>query len=132
MERKKKMTSVSVLKGNVGQEPEVRMTPNGTKVVTYSIAVYRANAKDKDKPFTDWFNVVVFGEQADLAEANIHKGSKLIVTGKFQTRSYDSKEGKKVTVTEFWQDDFGIIPKKEQAGNVEDNGSLFNEDDLPF
>lgn len=126
------MTNVSVLKGNVGQEPEVRMTPSGTKVVTYSLAVYRANAKEKDKPFTDWFNVVVFGEQADLAEANIHKGTKLIVTGKFQTRSYDNKEGKKVTVTEFWQDDFGVIPKKEQVEGIEDNGSLFNEAELPF
>lgn len=129
------MTSLSILKGNVGQEPEVRMTTKGTKVVTYSLAVYRANPSDKDNPLTDWFNIVVYGDQADLAEANIHKGTRLLVTGKFQTRSYENKEGKKVTVTEFWQDDFGIVPKKEQPVAVQplaDNNSLFDESELPF
>lgn len=121
---------MAILKGNAGQEPEIRSTQNGIKVATYSLAVYRANPKEKDKPFTDWFNIVAWGEQADLAESNIHKGTKLIITGKFQTRSYDNKEGKKVTVTEFMQDDFGIVPKKEKQ--IEDTGSTFDESDLPF
>lgn len=123
------MTSLAVLKGNVGQEPEVRTTQGGTKVITYSIAVYRANSKDKDKPLTDWFNVVAWGDQADLVESNIHKGTKVIVLGKFQTRSYDNKEGKKVTVTEFFQDDIGIIPKKEDTST---SGSTFPDSELPF
>lgn len=123
------MNNTCTMKGNVGQEPEVRMTANNVKVVTYSLAVYRPNPKDKDKPITDWFNIVAWGDQADLVEANVHKGTKLIVTGKFQTRSYDNKEGKKVTVTEFMQDDFGIVPKKEE---VHLSGSTFDDSDLPF
>lgn len=123
------MTSLAVLKGNVGQEPEVRTTQGGIKVITYSIAVYRANSKDKDKPLTDWFNVVAWGDQADLVESNVHKGTKVIVLGKFQTRSYDNKEGKKVTVTEFFQDDIGIIPKKEDTST---SGSTFPDSELPF
>lgn len=124
------MTSLSILKGNVGQDPEIRYTANtNTKVATYSLAVYRPNPKDKDKPLTDWFNIVAWGDQADLVEANLKKGSKIIVTGKFQTRSYDNKEGKKVTVTEFYQDDFGIIPKKE---DVFESGSTHPDDELPW
>ena len=123
------MTSLSVLKGNVGQDPELRTTQSGVKVATYSLAVYRANAKDKDNPITDWFNIVAWGDQADLVSANIRKGAKLIVVGKFQTRSYENKEGKKVTVTEFFQDDFGIIPKKEE---VSISGSIYDDSEMPF
>lgn len=123
------MTSLSVLKGNVGQDPELRTTQSGVKVATYSLAVYRTNAKDKDNPITDWFNIVAWGDQADLVSANIRKGAKLIVVGKFQTRSYENKEGKKVTVTEFFQDDFGIIPKKEE---VSISGSIYDDSEMPF
>lgn len=123
------MTSLSVLKGNVGQDPELRTTQSGVKVATYSLAVYRANAKDKDNPIADWFNIVAWGDQADLVSANIKKGTKLIVVGKFQTRSYENKEGKKVTVTEFFQDDFGIIPKKEE---VSISGSIYDDSEMPF
>lgn len=119
---------MTVLKGNVGQDPEIRYTQtSNTKVATYSLAVYRANPKDKDKPLTDWFNIVAWGDQADLVENNVHKGDKLILTGKFQTRSYDNKEGKKVTVTEFYQDDMGMVPKKEESGSF-----VYSNEELPF
>lgn len=122
------MTAVSVIKGNVGQDPELRTTQSGIKVATYSVGVYRANPKDKDKPLTDWFNVVAWGDQAELVVANVKKGTKVIVSGRFQTRNYDDKDGKKVYVTELMQDDFGIVPTKKK----EDTGSTFNDDQLPF
>ena len=120
------MTNMTILKGNAGQDPELRTTQSGIKVATYSLAVYRPNPKDKTKPLTDWFNVVAWGEQAELVLANIKKGTKVMATGRFQTRNYDDKDGKKVYVTEFMQDDFGIVPKKE------DTGSTFDESELPF
>lgn len=116
------------LAGNCGKEPELRQTPSGTKVATYSIGVYRANPKEKDKPLTDWFNIVAWGEQADLVMANIKKGTKVLVTGRFQTRNYDDKDGKKVYVTELMQNDFWLAPKKEK----QDTGSTFDESELPF
>lgn len=125
------MTSVSVLKGNIGQDPELRTTTSGIKVATYSLAVYRANPKEKDKPITDWFNVVAWGDQAEQAVKHLKKGSKVLVVGKFQTRSYESKEGKKVTLTEFFQEEFGIIPKKEETS--EDTGSFtWKNEEMPF
>ena len=101
------MNNSAYIKGNVGQDPEQRQTQSGVKVATYSVGVYRANPKDKDKPLTDWFNVVAWGDQAELVMANVKKGTKVIISGRFQTRNYDDKDGKKVYVTELMQDDFG-------------------------
>lgn len=120
--------NVTVLDGRLGQEPELRVTQSGVKVATYTLAVTRQMAKDKENQITDWFNIVSWGDQADLVVNNLHKGTRVILLGKFQTRSYDNKEGKKVTVTEFMQDVMGIVPKKTEALN--ETGSTFDE--LPF
>lgn len=122
------MTNISVLKGYAGQDAELKQTQSGTKVATYSLAVYRANPKDKNTPLTDWFTIVSWGDQAEAVARSVKKGTKLLLTGRFQTRSYENKEGKKVIVTEFFQDDFGIIPKKED----EDTGSIYSDQSLPF
>lgn len=120
------LTSIS---GNLGKDPEMRMTASGIKVATYSLAVTRKNAKDAENQVTDWFNIVAFGDQADLVADNLKKGMCVILLGKFQNRTYDDKEGKKVTLTEFWQDMFGIVPKKKSSEFTE---SSVNDDDLPF
>ena len=123
------MTQLSILRGNLGKDPEIRYTANNsTKVATFSLAVYRANPKDKDKPFTDWFNVVAYGSQADVVEKHLKKGTNVVLFGKFRTRDYE-KDGKKVYVTEFWMDEAAMILKKNV---VEETGSIWQDDQLPF
>lgn len=126
--------NTSFLSGNLGKDPELKYTQAGTPVVTYSLAVYRANPKEKDKPFTDWFNVVVWGEEPTrLVMSNLKKGTSVLITGKFQTRTYDDKDGKKVYVTEFWQDNFWVAPSREKKEEKTDDFSQpFNQDELPF
>ena len=118
----------SYISGNVGKDPELRQTQNGTKVATYTLACYRANPKDKDKSLTDWYNIVAWGEQADLVMANIKKGTKVLVIGRFQTRNYDDKDGKKVYVTELMQNEFYLAPAKEKTADF----APVTYDDLPF
>ncbi len=120
------MNNFAMLKGNVGKDPEVRTTQSGIKVATYSIAVYRPNPQDKEKPIADWFNVIAWRDQADIAVENIKKGSKVLVTGKFQTRSYQDKDGKTVYATDFVQDELFLAP-----GKHNDTGSIHG-DELPF
>lgn len=124
--------NLAYISGNAGKDPEVRQTQNGTKVATYTLASYRANPKDKDKPFTDWYNVVAWGDQVDLVVANIKKGTKVLVTGRFNTRNYDDKDGKKVYVTELMQNDFWLAPVKEKKAETHDSGSTFPDSELPF
>lgn len=116
----------SYISGNVGKDPEKRQTQSGVVVATYSVGVYRPNPKDKDKPLTDWFNIVAWGDQANQVLEHVKKGSKVLLTGKFQTRNYDDKDGKKVYVTEFMQDSLWLAPKKE------DTGSTIPESEMPF
>ena len=129
------MNNFSMLTGNVGKDPETRFTPSGSKVVNYSLAVFRPT-KDKENPATDWFNVICWGDQATLIEQNVHKGTRLLVEGRFQTRSYDDKDGKKVYVTELIQNDFWLAPKKLEEQKEEQDKNEFVEpitdDDLPF
>jgi len=131
-------SQVSLLIGNIGKTPEVAFTQKQNKVVTFSIACYRKNPSDKEKPFTDWFNVVAYGDAADIAEQNIKKGMYAILIGKFKTRDYE-KDGKKVYVTEFWLDRCGQMFKKASANKevattdqINESGSIYSDDDLPF
>lgn len=136
MERMMRVTQLSILKGNVGRDPETKFTQNKTKVVTFSIATYRANPNDESKPFTDWFNCVCYGNTADIAEQHIKKGSSVVLFGKFRTRDYE-KDGKKVYVTEFWVDEMAevlkkITPTTATTDQINESGSIYEDDDLPF
>lgn len=114
--------------GNVGKDPEVRTTTNGTKVATYSVASSRPNPQDKEKPLTDWVNVVAWGDQADLVMENLKKGTKVTIGCKIQTRSYQDKDGKTVYTTDYIQEVLGIVPTKKKN----DTGSIHGDDSLPF
>ena len=123
-----KMNNHVHLEGNLGKDPELRQTQSGVKVATYSIGVYKNNPKDKDKPLTNWFNIVAWGEQAELVMNSLKKGTKITLDGTLNTRDYDDRDGKKVYVTEVIQESFGLMPKKEKAAEV----TPVTMDDLPF
>lgn len=124
--------NTSTISGNLAKDPELRQTTSGTKVATYTIGVFRPNPKDKNNPLTDWFNVVAWGDQADVVMSNLKKGSRVLVNGRFQTRHYEDKDGKTVYVTELFQSDFWLAPHKEKASTQDDNGSIYNDNQLPF
>lgn len=116
----------TIFSGNVVKKPEMRQTQSGVKVASYTLAVNRPNPKEKDKPFTDYFNIVAWGDLADTCVAQLDKGTRVLVTGRFQTRNYDDKDGKRVYVTELWQNELWLAPKKE------DTGSTIPEDEMPW
>lgn len=122
--------NLSIVKGNIGRDPELRMTQSNTKVATFSVGVNRSNPKGDTKPITDWFNCVAWGDQADIVETQVKKGMFVQITGKFQTRNYDDKDGKKVYVTELWVDEIAKVLKK-QVNNEFNNNTVMDED-LPF
>jgi single-strand DNA-binding protein len=84
--------------GSLGKDPEVKSTPNGTKVTTFSVAVEQGFGDNKT---TGWFTVVSFKETAEFAEKHLKKGSAVRVSGTLQVRSWDDKTtGQKRYVTE--------------------------------
>lgn len=84
-----------ILMGRLVKDPEVTVSANGTSIAKFSIAVDR-KFKREGEPEADFFNCVSFGNQAQFVENYLHKGTKVVVTGRIQNNNYTNKEGRKV------------------------------------
>jgi single-strand DNA-binding protein len=95
--------------GNVGQEPEVRFTQDGRPIANLSIATSDTwNDKQGQKQEkTEWHRVVVFGKLAEIIQQYVHKGSKLFIEGKLQTRKWTDNQGQDKYTTEIVIQQFG-------------------------
>lgn len=93
-----------ILVGNVGQDPQVRQTPNGQKVVTFSLATsdrWKDRQSGEMKEQTEWHTVVIFNQSfADVAERMLQKGTKLYLEGALRTRKWQNQQGIDVKSTE--------------------------------
>ena len=92
--------------GRIGKELELRYTPNGTAVTTFSLATSK---KVKGEQVTQWHNLVAFGKTAEILSQYVSKGDQLLVEGEIQYRSYDNKDGQKVHVTEILVNQFHFV-----------------------
>lgn len=90
-----------ILVGNLGNEPEIRTFQNGGRVANLSLATsesWKDKATGERKEKTEWHRVVLFNTGlVDLAEKYLHKGSKIYIEGKLETRSYEQNGEKKYT-----------------------------------
>ena len=129
-----------MLIGNVGKDPDVNFTPAGVKVAQFRMATSET-WKDKDgaiQEHTDWHTVVAWRGLADIVERLIHRGSRIYVEGKIQTRTYEDKEGQKRYVTEIVADNILLLdPKRSEGisnGEAEhvESTSDSKGDDIPF
>lgn len=83
--------------GNLGRDPEMSYTPSGTAVTKFSLAVNRRSRANKEggerQEETDWFNIVAWQQLAEICNNYLHKGSKVFVQGRMQSRKYTDKNG---------------------------------------
>lgn len=81
--------------GSVGADPEMRYTPSGKPVTSFSVAVNRGwrTSEGERKEATEWFNIVSWGNLAEICSQHLHKGSHVYVEGRLQTRSWEDAEG---------------------------------------
>jgi single-strand DNA-binding protein len=83
-----------ILIGNLGKDPEVKYTPQGTAVAKLTVAT-NERYKDKEGQWqdrTEWHNVVLWQRLAEIAGEYLKKGSKVYIEGKLQTRSWEDKQ----------------------------------------
>jgi len=108
-----------ILLGNVGKDPEIKSTPGGMMIATFSIAT-SDRTKDKDGNWqdkTEWHNLVAFQRTAEIIRDYVKKGSKLYVEGKIQTRSWDDKtSGEKKYRTEIIVNDLSLLSGRGEEG----------------
>jgi single-strand DNA-binding protein len=100
--------------GNLGMNPEVRLTESGKKFARISIATNESykNAKGEKTTETTWHNLVAWGTTADIIEKYLQKGNEVIVEGKLVNRSYTDKQGVQRNITEVLVNDIMKLEKK--------------------
>jgi single-strand DNA-binding protein len=97
--------------GNLGRDPELRYTPQGTAVCSFSVAT---NEKRKDKTgemqdVTTWFRITLWDKKAETASKYLTKGSSIYIEGKLRTEEWTDKDGKIRTTLEVLATDMQFI-----------------------
>jgi single-strand DNA-binding protein len=110
--------------GYLGRDPEMRFTPNGKSVSNFCVACSRTwqGADGNKHTDTDWFNVVAWGNLAELAKQNLRKGNLVYIEGRLQTRTWQDTQGKKHKSVE-------IIARELLLLNETQKEKTFEEDD---
>jgi single-strand DNA-binding protein len=154
------MLNVAVLMGRLVADPELRQTPNGVSVTTFTLAVDRSYVKSGAERQTDFIDIVAWRNTAEFVCKYFRKGQLAAVQGSIQTRSYTDKEGNKRKAFEIVADNVHFAePKRDGAsgtshigeraeshaasqvdrpapaysnGNVDDFEEIPSDDDLPF
>lgn len=108
-----------ILMGRLTRDPEVRYSQgdNAMAIARYTLAVDRRFNRGGDENSADFIGCVAFGKSAEFAERYLHKGTKLLVTGRIQTGSYTNKDGVKVYTTDVVVEDQEFAESKNSAGN---------------
>jgi single-strand DNA-binding protein len=122
--------------GNLGRDPEMRYTPSGQAVTQFTVATNR-NYRDQNQEWqkeTEWFRVVVWGQQAERAAENLRKGNKVYIEGRIQTRQWEDQTGQKRYTTELVanqvtslerrdRDEEAPVPDEAPGGSARQGGS---------
>lgn len=96
------MLNKIMLIGNLGKDPELQVTAEGTPLARFSLAVNRSYTSSSGEKVeeTEWFNIVVWRQLAEVCERYLHRGSKLYIEGRLSQRKYTDREGVQRTSVE--------------------------------
>ena len=128
-----------ILIGRLTKDPDLRYTPNGAAVCTFTLAVDRPFSQGGERQ-ADFINIVVWNKAAENCAKYLAKGRQAAVEGRLQIRSYDGNDGQKRWVTEVVADRVEFVGGN-NAGNggsrgYDDNGFgteiVFDDEDVPF
>lgn len=102
-----------MLIGRLGRDPEMRYTPSGKPVTSFSVATNRTwvTADGERREATEWFNVVAWRELAEICHQHLSKGSRVYIEGRLQTRSWESSDGQKHYRTEVVADEMILLDR---------------------
>lgn len=134
-----------ILVGNLGRDPEIRYTRDGTAVANLNLATtdYWTDNSGQRQERTEWHRVVAWGKLAEIAKEYLTKGRQIYIEGRLQTRSWDDKQGNKRYTTEVRADQMLMLGTR--GGDAPDRTSSSTpspefehepfqatDDDVPF
>jgi len=124
--------------GNLGKDPEMRFTANGSAVTNFNVAVSRqfSGNDGERREETEWFTVVAWNKLAEISNQYLQKGKKVYVEGRLQTRSWDGQDGQKRYRTEVIASEIQFLDRGPAGGggprDPAAEGEITDPDDLPF
>lgn len=110
------MYNAVTLMGRITRDLELKTTPSGVSVLSFSLAVERDYVAKGEERQTDFINCVAWRNTAEFISRFFAKGSLILVAGQLQTRKYQNKDGNNVTVTEVVVDKASFTGEKKQTG----------------
>lgn len=135
-----------ILVGNLGRDPELRHTPSGAAVASFTLATNEVwtNKDGQREVKTEWHRIVAFGKLAEICSQYLTKGKQIYLEGKLQTRSWEDRDGNKRYATEIVASNMVMLGRAPEVGPdvyappISDNGPGSEglggppEDDIPF
>lgn len=119
-----------VLVGRLTKDVDLKYTPNGVPVATFTLAVNRTFTNQQGEREADFVNIVVWRKPAENAANFLKKGSLAGIDGRIQTRNYEGQDGKRVYITEVVAESVQFLEPKKEQGNYQTTNQT-NSDD-PF
>ena len=118
-----------VLTGRLGKDPEVRYTQSGKCVASFDLAVTEGYGEQQK---TNWIPVVAWEKIGEVVGNNLTKGSRVLVEGRLQIRSYEDKDGQKRRIAEVVAQSVEFLDsKRHSAPETEDSIRSFGKDVFP-
>ena len=119
--------------GRLGRDPEMRYTPSGRPVTTFSVATSRSwnTSEGGRRTETEWFNVVAWSTLAEICKQHLSKGRLVYIEGRLQTRQWDDPEGAKHSSTEIVANEMIMLDDRREGAQVEDEIDV-DEEEFPF
>ena len=119
--------------GRLGRDPEMRYTPSGKPVTTFSTAVSRNwnTSEGERRSETEWFNIVAWGSLAEICKEYLSKGQLVYIEGRLQTRHWDDDKGTKHTSVEIVANEMIMLSERRENNEIPSEADL-PEDEFPF
>ncbi|NOY85732.1 MAG: single-stranded DNA-binding protein [Deltaproteobacteria bacterium] len=127
-----------ILMGRLTRDPELRYTPNGTAVANLSLAVNRRwKGDDQVREETSFFDIVVFGKQAENCSEYLGKGRPILIEGRLQQRRWETDDGQKRSKIEVVASNVQFLGSGKSDTNRSEKGGddsppEFDDKDIPF
>lgn len=119
--------------GRLGRDPEMRYTPTGRPVTTYSVMTTRSwNSSDGERhKETEWFNIVAWGSLAEICNKYLIKGQQVYIEGRLQTRSWEDNNSNKHSSTEIVANEMIILSDRREGAFPEEEEDT-EEEEFPL
>lgn len=119
-----------ILIGNLGSDPTVRYTPQGTAVANFNIATSErfTNKSGEKEERTEWHRIVAWGKLAEICQQYLKKGKQVYIEGRLQTRNWEDQQGQKRQTTEVVANNMTMLGRAGEGGGGGGGGDFAPQD----